>query len=132
MTTATQNLRTDLRDRLEAMRETGVLKPERVMSTPQGTHVRDDAGRDVLNLCANNYLGLADDPRVVAAAESARRRVGLRHGLACASSAARRRSTATSSSGSRRTSAPRTRCCSARASTRTAACSRRCSTSATR
>ena len=71
MTTATQNLRTDLRDRLESMRETGVLKPERVMSTPQGTHVRDDAGRDVLNLCANNYLGLADDPRVVAAAEAA-------------------------------------------------------------
>jgi glycine C-acetyltransferase len=41
------------------------------MSTPQGTHVRDAAGRDVLNLCANNYLGLADDPRVVAAAEAA-------------------------------------------------------------
>ena len=55
-------------DRLEEMRETGVLKPERVMSTPQGTHVRDDAGRDVLNLCANNYLGLAQHPEVRAAA----------------------------------------------------------------
>jgi glycine C-acetyltransferase len=71
MTTALDSLRADLRDRLDAMRETGVLKPERVMSTPQGTHVRDAEGRDVLNLCANNYLGLADDPRVVAAAERA-------------------------------------------------------------
>jgi glycine C-acetyltransferase len=71
MTTALDSLRADLRDRLEAMRESGVLKPERVMSTPQGTHVRDAADRDVLNLCANNYLGLADDPRVVAAAERA-------------------------------------------------------------
>jgi glycine C-acetyltransferase len=50
------------------MRETGVFKPERVLVSPQGTHVRDDAGREILNLCANNYLGLADDPRVVAAA----------------------------------------------------------------
>jgi glycine C-acetyltransferase len=71
MTTALDSLRTDLRERLDSMRETGVLKPERVMSTPQGTHVRDAEGRDVLNLCANNYLGLADDPRVVAAAERA-------------------------------------------------------------
>jgi glycine C-acetyltransferase len=76
MTTALDDLRADLRARLEAMRETGVLKPERVMSTPQGTHVRDGEGRDVLNLCANNYLGLADDPRVVAAAEQAVRQWG--------------------------------------------------------
>jgi glycine C-acetyltransferase len=71
MTSATERLRADLSDRIAAMREAGVLKPERPMSTPQGTHVRDAAGRDVLNLCANNYLGLADDPRVVAAAEAA-------------------------------------------------------------
>ena len=61
-------LRSDLSARISEMRETGVFKPERVLSSPQGTHVLDDSGREILNLCANNYLGLADDPRVVAAA----------------------------------------------------------------
>ncbi len=69
--TALDGLRHELEGRLAEMRETGVYKPERVMTSPQGTHVVDAAGRDVLNLCANNYLGLADDPRVVAAAERA-------------------------------------------------------------
>ena len=64
-------LRTELTGRLDAMRETGVYKPERVMASPQGTHVVDTAGRDVLNLCANNYLGLADDPRLLASAQEA-------------------------------------------------------------
>ncbi len=73
---ALDGLRTELAARLEQMRETGVFKPERVMASPQGTHVVDTAGRDVLNLCANNYLGLADDPRVVAAAEQAVRQWG--------------------------------------------------------
>jgi len=68
--------RADLSARLEQMRSTGVFKPERVIASPQGTHVLDTAGRDVLNLCANNYLGLADDPRVVAAAEQAARQWG--------------------------------------------------------
>ncbi|HSN06217.1 MAG TPA: glycine C-acetyltransferase [Candidatus Angelobacter sp.] len=71
-----QGLRAELGERLAQMRETGVYKPERVMASPQGTHVVDDAGRDVLNLCANNYLGLADDPRMLAAAESALREWG--------------------------------------------------------
>jgi len=63
-----QSLRDDLSARLDDMRHAGVYKPERILSTPQGTHVRDDRGREILNLCANNYLGLADDPRVVDAA----------------------------------------------------------------
>jgi glycine C-acetyltransferase len=70
-------LRTDLSSRLEEMRRTGVFKPQRVLSTPQGVHVKDDSGRPVLNLCANNYLGLADDPRVVAAAHRALDRWGF-------------------------------------------------------
>ncbi len=61
-------LRSELSSRIAEMQETGVFKPERVLVSPQGTHVRDEAGREILNLCANNYLGLADDPRVVAAA----------------------------------------------------------------
>lgn len=61
-------LRSELSERISQMRETGVFKPERILSSPQGTHVHDESGREILNLCANNYLGLADDPRVVAAA----------------------------------------------------------------
>ncbi|MBI1379178.1 MAG: glycine C-acetyltransferase [Frankiales bacterium] len=64
-------LRAELAERIAGMRETGVYKPERVIASPQGTHVVDTAGRDVLNLCANNYLGLADDPRLLAAAQEA-------------------------------------------------------------
>ena len=69
--TALDGLRVELARRVEQMRETGVYKPERVMASPQGTHVTDADGREVLNLCANNYLGLADDARVLAAAEQA-------------------------------------------------------------
>jgi len=73
MTTASTlaGLRAELAGRLTEMRETGVFKPERVMASPQGTHVLDADGRDVLVLCANNYLGLADDPRVLDAARTA-------------------------------------------------------------
>jgi glycine C-acetyltransferase len=62
-------LRADLADRLAQMRSTGVYKPERLLASPQGTHVFDPEGREILNLCANNYLGLADDPRVIQAAK---------------------------------------------------------------
>ncbi|OYX27529.1 MAG: glycine C-acetyltransferase [Rhodobacterales bacterium 32-66-7] len=48
----------------------GLTKRERLISGAQGAHVRM-AGRQMLNLCANNYLGLADDPRLVAAAKAA-------------------------------------------------------------
>jgi len=73
MTTASTlaGLRAELVGRMDEMRETGVYKPERIMASPQGTHVVDDSGRDVLVLCANNYLGLADDPRVLASAQAA-------------------------------------------------------------
>ena len=69
--TVLDDLRADIHTRVDEMRSTGVYKPERVMTSPQGTHVSDAAGRDVLVLCANNYLGLADDPRVVDAARDA-------------------------------------------------------------
>ncbi len=71
-----ERLRADLDGRIAEMHGTGVYKPERVMTSPQGTHVTDADGRDVLVLCANNYLGLADDERVVTAAESALRQWG--------------------------------------------------------
>ncbi|MGB7269280.1 MAG: glycine C-acetyltransferase, partial [Albidovulum sp.] len=48
----------------------GLFKTERLITSAQGAHV-SVAGRDMLNLCANNYLGLADDPRLVTAAKAA-------------------------------------------------------------
>jgi glycine C-acetyltransferase len=57
---------------LDEISEAGLHKHERVLTTPQGAHVRTDefTGRgDVLNLCANNYLGLAADPRLIEAAK---------------------------------------------------------------
>src|SRR5437762_4396650 len=60
-----------LQGQLEAIRAAGTFKNERVIITPQGTTIRVSDGKPVLNLCANNYLGLAQDPRVAAAAKAA-------------------------------------------------------------
>ncbi len=69
-------LRDDLRGRLDELRAAGLYKSEHVIQTPQAAHV-DVAGRgEVLNLCANNYLGLADHPEIVAAAQAALERWG--------------------------------------------------------
>lgn len=54
----------------------GLWKPERVLASPQGSEVRLQNGASVLNLCANNYLGLADNPRVLKAAHEALDRWG--------------------------------------------------------
>ena len=62
------SLRRDLAARITDMKETGVYKPERLLVSPQSVHVRDEENREILNLCANNYLGLADDSRVIEAA----------------------------------------------------------------
>lgn len=59
---------THLSAQLDAIRDAGTYKRERVLSTPQGTLVRANGGGAVLNLCANNYLGLAQHPKVRQAA----------------------------------------------------------------
>ncbi len=56
---------------LEEIREAGLYKEERVITTPQGVEIKVQDGSEVLNFCANNYLGLADDPDVIAAAHKA-------------------------------------------------------------
>jgi glycine C-acetyltransferase len=62
----------ELERELEEIREDGLEKPERVLTTPQRARVGvRGGGGDVLNLCANNYLGLADHPEVIAAAHAA-------------------------------------------------------------
>ena len=68
--------RRDLADRIEEIRRAGTLKVERVLQSPQGARIRVRPDREVLNFCANNYLGLASDPRVVTAAHTALDRWG--------------------------------------------------------
>jgi glycine C-acetyltransferase len=59
-----------VRTTLDGIRADGLWKAERALTGAQGAHVAM-GGRPMLNLCANNYLGLADDPRLVAAAKAA-------------------------------------------------------------
>ena len=63
-----EKFRTHLASQLSEIEQAGLFKRERVISTPQGTHVRVADGRPVLNLCANNYLGLAQHPEIKKAA----------------------------------------------------------------
>jgi glycine C-acetyltransferase len=69
-------VRDDLRARLAGLEADGLYKRELVMTTPQGSHVGVAERGDLLNLCANNYLGLANHPEMVAAAHEALDRWG--------------------------------------------------------
>ena len=70
------DLRDDLRGRLADIREAGLYKSEHLISSPQSARVRVVDRGQVLNLCANNYLGLADHPAIVSAAHEALERWG--------------------------------------------------------
>ncbi len=65
-----------VRDTLGRIRAEGFHKAERVIASPQSPAIRLADGREVLNFCANNYLGLADDPRLVEAGQRALERYG--------------------------------------------------------
>src|SRR6187551_1892434 len=69
-------VRDDLRARLDELESDGLLKRELVMTTPQGAHVDVAERGELLNLCANNYLGLANHAEMVAAAHEALDRWG--------------------------------------------------------
>ena len=58
-------------DTLDEIRDAGLFKSERIIASPQSAEIRLEDGRTVLNFCANNYLGLADHPEVIAAAKDA-------------------------------------------------------------
>ena len=75
-----EKIQQHLTEELQRIREAGLFKAERVLSTPQDAHVQVAGGRSVLNLCANNYLGLAEHPEVIAAAHQSLDRWG--YGLA--------------------------------------------------
>ncbi len=65
------HVRSHYEDELAAIREAGLFKAERVITSPQEAHIRTTQRDDVLNMCANNYLGLADHPDIVKAAHEA-------------------------------------------------------------
>jgi len=56
---------------LESIRDSGLYKDERIITSPQSAEITLADGRKVLNFCANNYLGLADHPRLIEAAKKA-------------------------------------------------------------
>ena len=70
----------EIRGEIDKIRADGLYKAERIIDSPQGSRIEVSDGAEVLNFCANNYLGLADDPRIIAAAKAAMDRWG--YGLA--------------------------------------------------
>ena len=65
-----------IQKQLAEIREGGMYKEERCITTPQGTRIGVAGGREVLNFCANNYLGLANEARLIAAAKASYDRWG--------------------------------------------------------
>jgi glycine C-acetyltransferase len=65
-----------LQSELDGLRTAGLYKSERVITTPQGATVKTTDGREAVNLCANNYLGLSSHPKVTQAAHDALRTHG--------------------------------------------------------
>ena len=83
MSTTLTAFDSQLSTELDAIRERGLYKTERVITGPQNANIPIADGRTVLNFCANNYLGLADHPEIIAAAKEALDRYGF--GLASVS-----------------------------------------------
>ena len=75
-TPSTDDFYRHLRSELQGIRDAGLFKSERIITSPQGAIVRTSDGREVINLCANNYLGLSAHPQVLEAAHEALRTHG--------------------------------------------------------
>ncbi len=72
-----QNFLRFLQQETEKLKESGLFKGERVITSPQQAVIRLQDGKEVINLCANNYLGLADHPSLIEAAKKALDRYGF-------------------------------------------------------
>jgi len=66
-----KTLQAILQNELEEIENAGLYKRERIIITPQGADIKIQGGQEVINFCANNYLGLAAHPRVIQAAKNA-------------------------------------------------------------
>ena len=66
-----KSLQPVLQKQLQQIKELNLFKKERIITTPQGAVIQTKDGREVINFCANNYLGLSADPRVIEAAKKA-------------------------------------------------------------
>ena len=66
-----RKLQDQLVQELDFIRDAGLYKTERVITTPQGAVIKTDDGKEVINFCANNYLGLSSHPKVIQTAKAA-------------------------------------------------------------
>lgn len=64
-------LKQQLSQEIDTIRDAGLYKAERIITTPQGAVIKTDDGKEVINFCANNYLGLSSHPKVLEAAKAA-------------------------------------------------------------
>ena len=64
-----ESLQAKLQTQLAEIKEAGLYKNERIITTPQGADIKTDSAGDVINFCANNYLGLSSHPKVIQAAK---------------------------------------------------------------
>ncbi len=71
-----KTLQPALQQELEQIEKDGLYKRERIIVTPQGADIKVSTGQEVVNFCANNYLGLASDPRVIEASKQAVEKYG--------------------------------------------------------
>jgi glycine C-acetyltransferase len=64
-----KKFQTHLKKELDAIESAGLFKKERILTTPQGAEIKTQAGLNVLNFCANNYLGLSNSPELIETAK---------------------------------------------------------------
>ncbi len=67
----TRKFHQQIKDELISIKDAGLFKKERIITTPQGARIRVESGEEVLNFCANNYLGLSSHPDVIQGAKDA-------------------------------------------------------------
>ena len=67
-----ERMQKNLQDELNSIKEAGLFKDERIIVSPQMAEIKVKSGQEVLNFCANNYLGLSNHPRLIRDRKSTR------------------------------------------------------------